>query len=195
MSFLCSFGPLCQIVILHVFLLNDSKASVSKTQAKQSTSSEHQTKKRNGHVFCCLKTKNLEGSLFQFYPYILPVCSLTEPESRITNTPNWHFDAVRKANKRPRVFISSRHSKGQGISQPDYNTQFESGFTHTYRYTDIHYGDCTKRASHWASSCRALKKRGNSWNQIDKWNSLLRETPVAKPFPCGREVALNEGQA
>ncbi len=25
-------------------------------------------------------------------------------------------------------------------------------------YTDIHYGDCTKRAFHWASSCRARKK-------------------------------------
>ena len=26
-------------------------------------------------------------------------------------------------------------------------------------HTDIHYGDCTKPASYWASSCRALKKR------------------------------------
>ncbi len=31
-------------------------------------------------------------------------------------------------------------------------------------HTDIHYGDCTKRTSHWASSCRALKKQcAHAW--------------------------------
>ena len=44
---------------------------------------------------------------------------------------------------------------------------FESRFTYTYRHTDIYYGDCTKRASHWASSCRALKKKRNCSNP--KW--------------------------
>ena len=29
-------------------------------------------------------------------------------------------------------------------------------------HTDIHYGDCTKRASHWASSCRVLKNHQHS---------------------------------
>ena len=28
---------------------------------------------------------------------------------------------------------------------------FESRFTHIYRHTDTHYGDCTEGASHWAS--------------------------------------------
>ena len=31
-------------------------------------------------------------------------------------------------------------------------------------YTDIHYGDCTKHASHWASSCCVLKKKERKKN-------------------------------
>ncbi len=34
----------------------------------------------------------------------------------------------------------------------NYPPLFESGFTHTYRHADIHYGDCTKCTLH------ALKK-------------------------------------
>ncbi len=71
-------------------------------------------------------------------------------------------------------------------------------FTHiyAYRHTGIHYGNCTKHASHWASSCRALKKFTSCGFRMNLSAGVkkLHKDPFAQGALCRPSEWAEKGQ-